>query len=67
MLLWLLVTEIMTNSKTFDEPEDLEESGISVKSETDIKPEIIFGFSESDSNHTMSTVSNDPLCRYNSS
>ena len=56
-----VVTEIMTNSKTFDEPEDLEESGIFVKSETDIKPEIIFGFSESDSNHTMSTVSNDPL------
>ena len=56
-----VVTKIMTNSKTFDGHEDLEESGISVKSETDVKPKIIFGFSESDSNHTMSTVSKDPL------
>ena len=33
------------NSKTFNELEKLEEPGIFVKSETDIKPEIIFGIS----------------------
>ena len=39
-----------------------EESGIFVKSETDIKtPEMILDFSESDSNHDMPSVSSDPL------
>ena len=56
------VSETNANSKTFDEPEKLDESGIYVKSETDIKPEIIFGISESDSTHLTSTVrNNDPL------
>ena len=53
------VSETNANSKTFDEPEKCEESGIYVKFETDIKPEILFGISESDSNHL--TVSNDSL------
>ena len=53
--------EIKTDSKTFEEPEKLEEPGIFVKTETDIKPEIIFGVGDSDSKHVMSTVSDDPL------
>ena len=53
--------EIDTNSKTFEEPQKIEETGIFVKTETDIKPEVIFGVNDSDSNHVMSTVSDDPL------
>ena len=55
-------SETNTKSITFDKPENLEESGIFVKSKTDIKPEIIFGISESDSQHLMSVVNiRDPL------
>ena len=49
------------NSKTFNEPEKLEEPGIFVKSETDIKSEIIFGISDCNTNQVISTVSDDPL------
>ena len=52
-------SEICTKFKTFNESENLEESGIFVKSETDNKAEIIFGINESDSQNIMSTVSND--------
>ena len=52
---------ICTKSKTFNGPENLEESGIFVKSETDNKPEIIFTVNEYDSQNLMSTVSDDPL------
>ena len=55
------VSETYTKSKICDESENLEESGIFVKSETDIKTEIIFGISESDSQHLMSDVISDPL------
>ena len=56
------VSETNTKSKICDGSENLEESGIFVKSETDIKTEIIFGTSESDSQHLMSDViSSDPL------
>ena len=56
------VSETNTKSKICDESENLEESGIFVKSGTDIKPEIIFGTSESDLQHLMSDViSSDPL------
>ena len=56
------VSETNTKSKICDESENLEKSGIFVKSETEIKPEIIFDTSESDSQHLMSDViSSDPL------
>ena len=56
------VSETNIKSKICDESENLEESGIFVKSETDIKTEIIFDTSESDSQHLMSDViSSDPL------
>ena len=54
-------TETNNNSKKFEEPAKLEELGIFVKAETDIKPEIIFGIGDRDSNHVMSTLSDDPL------
>ena len=47
--------------ETNNNSKKLEELGIFVKAETYIKPEIIFGISDSDSNHAMSIVSDDPL------
>ena len=56
------IPETYDKSKTFSNKlEKIEESGIFVKSETDIKPEIIFGIGGFDSDHVMSTVSDDPL------
>ena len=56
------IPETYDKSKTFSNKlEKIEELGIFVKSETDIKPEIIFGISESDSECVMSTVNSDPL------
>ena len=43
------------------EPETVAESGIFVKSEPDIKPEIFFDMSESGLSQEMSNVSDDPL------
>ena len=54
------LSQIKTEPTT--ETETIEESGIFVKSEPDIKSETIFGISESDSQHLMSVVnSSDPL------
>ena len=55
------IKQEVSDTNVFDKHEGLEESDISVKSETDIKPEIIFGISESDSQHLMSDVISDPL------
>ena len=56
------IPETYDESKTFNKLEKIEELGIFVKSETDIKPEIIFGISESKSECVMqSTVNSDPL------
>ena len=55
------ISETCDKLKLFNDPEKSEVSGIFVKSETDIKPEIIFGISDSDSKHDMSAVNNDPL------
>ena len=52
-------TKTLIQMKT--EPETVEESGIFVKSEPDIKPEIFIGMSESDLSQEMSSVSDDPL------
>jgi len=53
--------ESVHEETTFNNLEKIEELGIFVKSETNIKPEIIFGISKSDSEGVMSTMSSDPL------
>ena len=52
--------KLVHGENPFNEPEELEESGIFVKYETDVKPEIIFSLPEPDSHHST-TVRNDPL------
>ena len=54
-------SETNTNSKRFEESEKLEDPGIFLKTETGIKPEVIFGVNDSDSNDVMTTDSDDPL------
>ena len=55
------IPETCDKSKPFNEQEKVEASEIFVKSEKDIKPEIIFGISDSDSKYGASTLSYDPL------
>merc|ERR1719491_2434480 len=54
-------TKTLTQMKIEPETETVAESGIFVKSEPDIKPEIFIGITESDLSQEKSNVSDDPL------